>query len=443
MAASNDDSSNNLEDTPMKLPPFTEIKADGHYRYRRRVPKKLVALLGKERLYRNLGKTYDSALSNWPAAHQEIESLFSNTAVVAEKQNEREKVLLLVANHFGTEAAELLAAGQIDETLSMALWDFSDTIEGKVSKTTQAQLANASLPEEVVTLGDVLDAYYEGNTSGSAAKDHRQKTRLERCKTDLVAALGRVKVYDLSHTEITRKNANAYRDHLLKRLSPSSVLRNKNAINAALNWYLKEHGLELTNPFNGMLVKNAGASKDDRLPLSDEDLLLLNETYRDTDAEVYYLLLRETGLRVSELAGIQVGDVSLQDRSLHVQPNDIRGLKTKGSQRVIPLSDASLAALQQHRQGKDDRDPVFPRYARTNGNTSLSAMMMKHFRKAITDPKKSLHSLRHRMKDALRNTGCGDELGKSILGHTTSGVSARYGSGHSVGVMREALEKVW
>ena len=86
---------------------------------------------------------------------------------------------------------------------------------------------------------------------------------------------------------------------------------------------------------------------------------------------------------------------------------------------------------------------MFPRYARTNGNTSLSAMMMKHFRKAITDPKKSLHSLRHRMKDALRNTGCGDELGKSILGHTTAGVSARYGSGHSVEAMREALEKVW
>ena len=79
-----------------------------------------------------------------------------------------------------------------------------------------------------------------------------------------------------------------------------------------------------------MLVKGAGASKDDRLPLSDEDVLLLNETYSDTDAEVYYLLLRETGLRVSELAGIVVGDVSLQDRSLHVQPNDIRDLQDQG-----------------------------------------------------------------------------------------------------------------
>lgn len=116
---------------------------------------------------------------------------------------------------------------------------------------------------------------------------------------------------------------------------------------------------------------------------------------------------------MAELAGLQMGDINLQDRSLHIQPNDIRGLKTKGSQRVIPLSDTSLDLLQAHRQGKEDRDPVFPKYARANGNTSLSAMMMKHFRTGITDPKKSLHSLRHRLKDALRNSGCEEELRKA------------------------------
>jgi hypothetical protein len=116
----------------------------------------------------------------------------------------------------------------------------------------------------------VLDAYYVGNTFGDTARGHRQKTRLERCKIDLVAALGQVKVYNLAYTEINRKDANAYRDHLLERSSPNSVLRNKNAINVALNWYLKEHRLELNNPFNGMLVKGAGASKEDRLPLPEK-----------------------------------------------------------------------------------------------------------------------------------------------------------------------------
>ena len=93
------------------------------------------------------------SLRNWPVPHRENGSLFSNTAVVTDKQSEREKVLLLVANHFGIEAAELVAAGQIDETLNMALWGLSDNIEGQVSRTTQAQLENASLPKEVVTLG--------------------------------------------------------------------------------------------------------------------------------------------------------------------------------------------------------------------------------------------------------------------------------------------------
>ena len=40
-----------------KLPPYTELKANGIYRYRRRVPVALVEAIGKERLYRNLGKT--------------------------------------------------------------------------------------------------------------------------------------------------------------------------------------------------------------------------------------------------------------------------------------------------------------------------------------------------------------------------------------------------
>lgn len=93
------------------------------------------------------------SLRNWPVPHQENGSVFSNTAVVTDKQSEREKVLLLVANHFGIEAAELVAAGQIDETLNMALWGLSDTIEAQVSRTTQAQLENASLPKEVITLG--------------------------------------------------------------------------------------------------------------------------------------------------------------------------------------------------------------------------------------------------------------------------------------------------
>ena len=91
---------------------------------------------------------------------------------------------------------------------------------GQVSKTKKTKLADASLPDDITTIGDVLDAYYVGNTFGDTARGHRQKTRLERCKIDLVAALGQVKVYNLAYTEINRKDANAYRDHLLEQVVP-------------------------------------------------------------------------------------------------------------------------------------------------------------------------------------------------------------------------------
>jgi hypothetical protein len=61
------------EDTEMQnLPLYTERKADGIYRYRRRVPKELVDRLGKGYLYRNLGRTKKDIVGKWSAAHAEI-----------------------------------------------------------------------------------------------------------------------------------------------------------------------------------------------------------------------------------------------------------------------------------------------------------------------------------------------------------------------------------
>ena len=61
----------------------------------------------------------------------------------------------------------------------------------------------------------------------------------------------------------------------------------------------------------------------------------------------------------------------------------------------------------------------------------------------ITTKQKSIHSLRHKMKDDLRNTGCDSSLADAILGHTTAGVGSRYGSGYKPEVVRHALVKVW
>ena len=73
----NDTSVTNEDTEILNLPLYTERKADGIYRYRRRVPKPLVPRIGKGYLYRNLGKTKQEVVGKWPRAHAEIEEILT------------------------------------------------------------------------------------------------------------------------------------------------------------------------------------------------------------------------------------------------------------------------------------------------------------------------------------------------------------------------------
>ena len=84
-----------------------------------------------------------------------------------------------------------------------------------------------------------------------------------------------------------------------------------------------------------------------------------------------------------------------------------------------------------------------PRYAHPRGSDAASAMMMKRPRTVITHKKLTMHSLRHRMKDGLRNTGCQKAVSMAILGHGSNTVAANYGAGYALEVMREHMVRVW
>ena len=70
-------------------------------------------------------------------------------------------------------------------------------------------------------------------------------------------------------------------------------------------------------------------------------------------------------------------------------------------------------------------------------------MLMKRLRTQVNNPKVTIRSLRHRMKDKLRNTGCPEDVSLAILGHSSNTVAANYGSGYALEVMREHMRKVW
>ena len=150
-----------------KLPPYVEKKnTDGIYRYRRRIPAKLVEIVGKVRFYRNLGRGKDDIVSKWTTVHREYEALIAqakDTLVLQqemsaeakadyEKKSERDKILFLVEQHYGKEASEMLVVGQVDENFKWALRGLSEDLHGKIAPETEELLHSARVPDAVITL---------------------------------------------------------------------------------------------------------------------------------------------------------------------------------------------------------------------------------------------------------------------------------------------------
>ena len=208
------------------------------------------------------------------------------------------------------------------------------------------------------------------------------------------------------------------------------MARNLGVIRTALNDVITEQSLSIPNVFTNLKIKGAGASKQDRFPLTDAHIAIATPCYQDDPlAWALFVTLTDTGARLSEILGLEVQGVDLQVRSITILPNGIRSLKTTGSNRTIPLSRRATEVLQRHRKGKEDGEAIFPKYARPRGSDASSAMMMKRLRTVITDRKLTMHSPRHRMKNGMRNTGFPKAVSMALLGHGSNTVAANYGSG--------------
>lgn len=425
-----------------KLPKYVFRTEFGVFRFKRNVPKDIREVAGKTFFYKVLGKDYKEAMKAYSTALVEFDSLVSsyrNEAPV------RQTMLEVVKNDLGEEAMLQLARGQIDQNLEGALTDLSAKVEGTVSEEVAGRLYTGNLPELSLTIAECLDRHLTYKLHGDEERDRLPRNITARAKKYLVDALGVSAVETIPVEELTRLDANKFRDTLLERMKPNSVVRVMNVVSAALTFVITEDDLKFRNVFQKMVIKGAGASKDDRLPLSKDDIHELNQSFEaPDDIAALWITLRDTGARLSEIVYLTVGDINLQDKSVTFGENGFRKhLKTTSSIRTIPLSNNAISSLRALRQGKEDDEAIFTRYARPRGSDAASQMLMKRLRKVVKDPKKSIHSLRHSMKDSLRNSGCPEELGKGLLGHSDGSIASRYGSGYTLEVMREALSKTW
>ena len=291
--------------------------------------------------------------------------------------------------------------------------------------------------ETEVTLSDALALYQRLKGTGKSKLFFEVSNRSIRY---LVECVGHDNINGLEPVDAGR-----CRDFLFGRgMSSSSVKRVFSSVRAIINLAIKEHGLAMTNVFNGTFIPQDNKRKE-RLPVPINFIGQIQEECRSLNDEPRWLiaLISDTGMRLSEAYGLLSSDIVLDTDIPHISLREYqwRRLKTSSSTRVIPLVGASLWAAEQIKA--QETEFAFPKYCDTqkcNAN-SASASLNKWLKPRLPDGC-VIHSFRHSLRDRLRAVECPSDIVDAIGGWTTEGIGQRYGKGYDLNVKTKWMGKI-
>ena len=121
-------------------------------------------------------------------------------------------------------------------------------------------------------------------------------------------------------------------------------------VRAIINLSIQEYGLSCKNAIARTYIPDLeDSTKRQPIPI---DIIreIQNECMKINDPNRWLIaLISDTGMRLSEALGLKIMDIKLNEKIsyLNVTPNSARRLKTKSSQRQIPLVGTSLWAAKQ------------------------------------------------------------------------------------------------
>ena len=184
---------------------------------------------------------------------------------------------------------------------------------------------------------------------------------------------------------------------------------------------------------------------EERQPIPLDAIRRIQRECMAVDDENRWLLalISDTGMRLSEAAGLVRDDIVLDADAPYIKliPHPWRRLKTKGSERLVPLVGASLWAAR--RLQTNDSSYAFPRYCDgkiCNANSASAAL--NKWMKTIISGDYVVHCLRHSLRDRLRAVECPSDIIDQIGGWTTTGIGHAYGKGYSVEILAKWMESI-
>lgn len=251
---------------------------------------------------------------------------------------------------------------------------------------------------------------------------------LDSYRRDLGQFAGFLKVPSLR--SVTLDTLRAYLDHLRSAgLSNRSIARHVTTIRGLFG-FLVEEGDVATNPAELLMAPKAGSALPKYLDHSNVDKLLESpgeDSATGLRDRAMLDLIYATGLRVSELIKLRVGDLDELEGTLRV-------IGKGNKQRLVPVGRAALAAIERYRNQQRPRllkgrvSPYLFVTARGSAMTRQGfwKLLRGHGKSAGIFRKLSPHVLRHTFATHLLEGGADLRSVQTMLGHADIGTTQIY-----------------
>ena len=169
-------------------------------------------------------------------------------------------------------------------------------------------LVDAEHKSELPLISEILERYLDTKGHGKAELFF---VHAKRNIGYVISALGNKSIDFYSKTDAVE-----FRNWLIKPgLQSSSIQRTFSSVKAILNFAINEFGYGFSNPFTGVYIAPDEEKEKRRPPLTAEELKRLSAACRRENDDLRHLLamLLDTGMRLSEAAGLHVTDIHLED----------------------------------------------------------------------------------------------------------------------------------
>ena len=241
-------------------------------------------------------------------------------------------------------------------------------------------------------------------------------------------------------------DASKFRDWLLEQgMSNSTLKRVFSSVKAIINLTINEYGLDITNPFSKAYLPSIDNEVRESISLKDTKIIQSISKKEDDELRWLLLLLSDSGMRLSESLGLSKDDINLNCEIPHIRliPHPWRRLKTRTSERYIPLTKESEWACMRILEHNNDSIFAFPRYTSVNRckANSASAALNKWLKSKLKDDY-VVHGFRHSFRDRLRAKECPSEIIDQLGGWSLRSVGQGYGKGYELSVLSKWMKQI-